>query len=91
MYIVKIFGLGSTVLFKAILNLFRYFFIGLYTIITIFPKYFIIGIDTIFSRKKKKINVSDKRISTIMLGLSLTVYLICVFLISKKRWGLKMS
>ena len=83
MYVVKVFSLGIFTLLKFILNLFRYFFIGLYTIITIFPKYFIIGANTIFNKRSKNKSIPDKKISTIMLGLSLTVYLICVFLISK--------
>lgn len=83
MYIFKIIGIGLVTIFKIIISLFKYFFIGLYTIITIFPKYFIIGINTIFRRKKTKNSISNKKISALMLGLSLVVYLICVFLISK--------
>ena len=83
MNVIKIFGTGLITLFKIIISLFKYFFIGTYTILTIFPKYFIIGINTIFNRNRKKTTISDKKISTVMLGLSLTVYLICVFLISK--------
>lgn len=87
MYIIKKIGIGVVTLFNIILALFKYFFIGIYTIITIFPKYFIMGINTIFNGKKNDTIISDKKISTIMLGLSLVVYLICVFLIS--RWSVQ--
>lgn len=83
MNIIRKIGIGLKKILKIIISLFKYFFIGIYTVITIIPKYFIIGISTIFNRKKNNNSISDKKVSTIMLGLSLTVYLICVFLISK--------
>lgn len=93
MYFFKVFLLGIVTLFKIFLLFIKYFFIGIYNIITIFPKYFILGIITIFSKKKKtKATKENKFISMIMMGLSLSVYLVCVFLIS--RWyvqGLKIK
>lgn len=85
MYFLKIFSLGVITLFKAILSFFKYFFIGIFNIITIFPKYFILGLMTIFGkRKKEKTSKQSKKLSFLIITLSLTVYFICVFLIS--RW-----
>jgi len=84
MYFFKFFYLGIITILKLIIKFFRYFFIGLVSILTIFPKYFILGLLTIFGkRKKKKTSKQNKKLSFAIVALSLTVYLICVFLISK--------
>lgn len=93
MYIFKIFILGIISTFKGLISFIKYFFIGLANIITIIPKYFIIGIMTIFGkRKKEKVSKENKKLSFAILCLSLSVYLVCVFIIS--RWyvqGLKIK
>ncbi|MGN1342889.1 MAG: class B sortase [Bacilli bacterium] len=88
MYFIKLFITGIISTFKGIVSFVKYFFIGLFNIITIFPKYFVLGIMTIFGKKKKeKTSVYNKKLSFAMIGLSLTVYLVCVFLIS--RWSVQ--
>lgn len=93
MYFFKIFYLGIISILKGIISLFKYFFIGLYNVIIFMPKYFVIGIMVILGRKKKeKATKENKQLSFAILGLSLSVYLVCVFLIS--RWyvqGLKIE
>ena len=93
MYFFKIFYLGIVSILKSTISLFKYFFIGLYNVIIFIPKYFVIGIIAIFSKKKKqKASKENKQLSFAILGLSLSVYLVCVFLIS--RWyvqGLKIK
>ena len=67
-------------------NIFKWFFLGLYTLFTIIPKSFISGIICFIDPKKGK-NVVYKGkplIPMLMLGLTLTTYLICVFITS--RW-----
>lgn len=64
----------------------RWFFLGLYTTITIIPKYFIKGLICIINPKKGA-NLKYKGkpiIPIIMISLSLSVYFICIFIIS--RW-----
>ena len=74
---------------KIIVSIFIHFFVGLFIVITIFPKYFIIGLKYIFLRDRKTEikrefkNQNPKKVF-FMLGLSSCVYLICVFLLS--RW-----
>lgn len=84
---------GIMTIFKLVVLIIKYFFIGLFNIVTIFPKYFILGIMTIFGKKKKeKHSKYNKKLSIAMITLSLTVYLVCVFLTS--RWyvqGLKIK
>lgn len=93
MNIFKLFYTGLITIFKIIINIIKYFLIGTFIIITLFPKYFILGLQVIFKKKKiKKSSKQSKRLSTAIVGLSLTVYLICVFLGTK--WyvqGLKVS
>lgn len=93
MYFLRIFILGIISIFKSLIFFIKYFFIGLFDIVTIIPKYFIIGIMAIFSKKKKtKTSKDNKKLSFAILGLSLSVYLVCVFIIS--RWyvqGLKIK
>lgn len=93
MYFFKIFYLGIVSLIKFVINFFKYFFIGLYNIVTLIPKYFVLGIITIFGKKeKKKISKQNKKISLAIAGTTFAIYLVCVFLIS--RWyvqGLKIE
>ncbi len=94
MDIFKYFYSGIVSISKGIIKLAWYFIYGIYNVITIFPKYFIIGIISIFSKKEKRSKraVHNKKISFAMMGLSVVVYLICVFYIS--RWyvqGLKIK
>lgn len=93
MYFFKVFFLGLVSIFKGIGLLIKYFFIGLLNVITFIPKYFIIGIMVIFGKKKRsKSSKENKKLSFAILCLSLSVYLVCVFLIS--RWyvqGLKLD
>lgn len=89
----RIFLLGITSIFKGIVRLFRYFFIGLVNTIIFIPRYFVVGIMVIFGkRKKEKVSKENKRLSFAILWLSLCVYLVCVFIVS--RWyvqGLKIK
>lgn len=94
MDIFKFFYLGIKSLAIGTVKFIWYFILGIYNVVTIFPKYFFIGIVTIFSRKeKKKRNIlQNKKLSLAMMGLSVVVYLICIFFIS--RWwvqGLKIK
>lgn len=93
MYFFKIFYLGLISLIKCIILLFKYFFIGLYNIVTLIPKYFVLGIMVIFGKKKKeKSSRQSKKLSWAIAGTSFAIYLVCVFLIS--RWyvqGLKIE
>lgn len=68
------------------LNIFRWFFIGLYNIITLIPRYLFIGIMCIIDPQKGSIlKYKGKPIIPIaMIGLTLSVYLICIFFSS--RW-----
>ena len=93
MYIFRIFILGIITLFNCLISFIKYFFIGLINVITFIPRYFVIGIMTIFGKKNKE-NTSkeNKKLSFAILCLSLSVYLVCVFIIS--RWyvqGLKIK
>lgn len=90
----KYFFDGIKAISKGTIKFFYFFGLGLYTVITIFPNYFIIGLTAIFGRKKKssKKVVHNKKLSMAILGLSVAVYLICVFYTS--RWyvqGLKIK
>ncbi len=89
----KLFLLGLITIFKKLLNFVKYFLIGIITIVTLFPKYFIIGLQVIFKKREiKKSTKENKKLSMAIVGLSLAVYLICVFL--GTRWyvqGLKVS
>lgn len=69
-----------------IVNLCRWFFLGLYNVITIIPRSFIIGLICIINPKKgQELKYKGKPIiPIIMLSLTLTTYFICVFITS--RW-----
>lgn len=69
-----------------IINLCRWFFLGLYNVITIIPRSFIIGIICIINPKKGEILKYKGKpvIPMIMLSLTLTTYFICIFISS--RW-----
>lgn len=64
----------------------KWFFLGLYTVITIIPKYLIIGIICIVNpREGAKLKYKGKPVIPIMMmGLTLSVYFICIFWAS--RW-----
>lgn len=64
----------------------RWFFLGLYTVITIIPKYLIIGIICIIDPKKGAVLKYKGKpvIPIVMMGLTLSVYFICIFWAS--RW-----
>lgn len=64
----------------------RWFFLGLYTVITIIPKYLIIGIICIIDPKKGAVLKYKGKpvIPIMMMGLTLSVYFICIFWAS--RW-----
>ena len=87
------FILGIRSIFINFIKLLRFFIIGLINIIIFIPKYFILGIKYIFDKKEKRVkNKDSKKLSWAIIGTSLSVYLICVFLFS--RWyvqGLKIK
>ncbi len=92
MDIFKYFYTGIKSISIGTIKILWYFVYGIYNVITIFPKYFIYGIKTIFGKKDNKKRIHNKKVSFIMMGLSVLVYLICVFYIS--RWyvqGLKIK
>lgn len=64
----------------------RWFFLGLYTVITIIPKYLITGIICIVDPKKGAVLKYKGKpvIPIVMMGLTLSVYFICIFWAS--RW-----
>lgn len=68
------------------LNIFKWFFLGLYTVITIIPRYLTIGIICIINPKKGNILRYKGKpvIPIIIITLCLTVYFICIFISS--RW-----
>lgn len=68
------------------INIFKWFFLGLYTVLTIIPRYFIIGIICFINPKKgKEVSYKGKPIiPIIMISLTLSIYFICVFVTS--RW-----
>ena len=67
------------------INLCRWFYLGLYNVITIIPRSFIIGLICIIDPKKGAVLKYKGKpiIPTMMLGLTLTTYLICIFISSK--------
>ena len=68
------------------INLCRWFFLGLYNIVTIIPRSFIIGIICIINPQKGEVLKYKGKpvIPMLMLSLTLTTYFICIFISS--RW-----
>lgn len=68
------------------INICRWFFLGLYNIFTIIPRYLFIGIMCIIDPKKgRELTYKGKPIIPgIMISLTLTTYFICIFL--STRW-----
>lgn len=65
-------------------SIIKHFLIGLWTTLTIIPKYFILGIVNIFNRKRKKNETINKPlIPIITIGLSLSIYFLSVFIFFK--------
>ena len=71
--------------FNFIKNVIRWFFYGLWSIVSFFPKYLVLGIMTILGRKNYvKPHFKKSWISMIMLILSVLIYLGCVFYITRR-------
>ena len=66
------------------LSILKHFLIGFWTILTIIPKYFILGLIYIFNKKKNAITINKPIIPITMITLSLSIYLLSVFIFS--RW-----
>lgn len=68
-----------------LVNICRWFFLGLYNIFTIIPRYLYIGIMCIIDPKKGAILKYKGKpvIPIMMIGLTLTTYFICIFISSK--------
>lgn len=81
-----IIGIKTTL--KSIILFFKYFFIGLTTIITVFPYYIINGLKFIFTKKNDNSleiqKIEKKFIPITILTLSITTYLISIFILT--RW-----
>lgn len=88
MKLIKYFITGLFTVIKFPFLFIKYFLIGLFTIITIFPKHIIIGFKFLFRKNnvnsKKNKEIENKFIPITILILSITTYLICIFIIS--RW-----
>lgn len=79
--------IGIKTIIKAPLFFIKYFFIGLITIITILPYYIITGIKFLFSKKttdQEIQQIENKFIPITILTLSITTYLISIFILT--RW-----
>lgn len=68
-----------------LINLCRWFYLGLYNVITLIPRYFITGIICFLNPKKgNELKYKGKPVIPIMmLSLTLTTYFICIFISSK--------
>lgn len=78
---------GIVFIGKSVFSLIKHFLIGLMVVLTIFPKYFGIGMVYLLDRRKReqiKKNRGRPIIPIIMMILSLIIYLIMVFIFS--RW-----
>ena len=72
-------------IFNLIKNIVRWFFYGLWSIISFFPKYLILGVMTIFGRKNYvRPHFKKSWISMFFLILSVAIYLGCVFYITRR-------
>jgi len=69
-----------------LINICRWFFLGLYNIFTLIPRYLFVGIMCIIDPKRGNILKYKGKpiIPAMMLGLTLTTYFICIFISS--RW-----
>ena len=76
--------IGTISILKFLAFSIKYFFIGLITIITIIPKYILIGLKYIFSKKNQNEKNEIKFIPIVILTLSITSYLISIFILT--RW-----
>lgn len=80
----KLFILGLKFIFLSLIKFIKYFTIGLINILILIPKYFIIGLLHIFGKRKiKKETKENKKLSLAIIGTSLCIYFVCVFLFSK--------
>lgn len=89
MNILKYLTMGTITVLKFPFHFLKYFLIGLITIITIIPRYIIIGIKFLFSKKANSTNpeikkIEKKFIPITILTLSITTYLISIFILT--RW-----
>lgn len=68
------------------INILKWFFLGIYTIITIIPRYFIIGIICLINPKRGSVLKYKGKpvIPIMMISLTLSIYFICIFWTS--RW-----
>ena len=70
---------------KLIYSFFKYLLLGIWYIISFFPKYLFLGILVIFKKKDKfKYSKMNSFISVIFFILSISVYLFCVFFITRR-------
>ena len=87
MRIMKSFVDGIVFVGKVVFSLIKHFLIGLFVVLTIYPKYFGIGMVYLLDRRKRE-QIKQKRgkpiIPLIMMILSLIIYLIMVFIFT--RW-----
>lgn len=87
MRIMKSFVDGIVFVGKVVFSLIKHFLIGLFVVLTIYPKYFGIGMVYLLDRRKRE-QIKQKRgkpiIPLIMMMLSLIIYLIMVFIFT--RW-----
>lgn len=82
---INYFIIGLKTIITFIISFIYHFFIGLITIITIIPRYLIIGIQCLFSEKKQKeLKMENKIIPIIIITLSITTYLLSIFILT--RW-----
>ena len=85
--ILNYFLIGFRALPDIIISIVVHFFIGLKTVITIIPKYFIIGIKYIFSKDKsalkREIKQNHNKKNYFIVGFTFVIYLFCVFIISR--------
>lgn len=89
MNLIKYFFTGFIAIIKFPFFFIKCFFIGLFTIITIFPRYIITGLKFIFSKKTplnnpQTKNIEKKFIPITIITLSITTYLISIFILT--RW-----
>ncbi len=86
----RIFFLGLQVVGATVCNMFKWLGLGMVTLVTIFPRYLGMLITYLFSKKKRTVikkRVGNPKVPFIMMGLSLSIYLIMVFIFS--RWAVQ--